>query len=99
MVLQETPFVRSSMDGVHTSRVHDSGEASVMIRACDAWMASLIAAWVEQRMVDLEPAMRAQTRPRPYGFIGDILRILVGNIEVADSATDDEAAGTFAAVE
>ncbi len=55
MVLRETPFVRSSMDGRHqlfTSRVHDSGEASVTIRACDAWMASLIAAWIEQSMVD-----------------------------------------------
>ena len=47
MVLREAPFVVSSMDDMHklfTSRVHDNGEASVTIRARDAWIAVLVAA-------------------------------------------------------
>ena len=85
MVLREAPFVVSSMDDMHklfTSRVHDTGEASVTIRARDAWIAVLVAAWMEQRVIDLEPALHAHMTSRTCGVIGNILCILSGNIEM-----------------
>ena len=83
MVLREAPFVVSSMDDMHklfTSRVHDTGEASVTIRARDAW--SMVAAWLEQRVIDLEPALRARMTILTCGLIGKILYILIVNIEL-----------------
>ena len=85
MVLREAFFVVSSMDDMHklfTSRVHGTGEASVTIRARDAWIALLVAAWMEQRVIDLEPALRARMTILTCGLIGKILYILIGNIEL-----------------
>ena len=85
MVLREASFVVSSMDDMHklfTSRVHDTGEASVTIRARDAWIALLVAAWMEQRVIDLEPALRAHMTSRTCGLIGNIRYILIGNTEI-----------------
>ena len=71
---------RSSLGSLFLITTHADGQTAITIRAKDAWITTLLSAWLSQRMRSLEPSLRDQTMLRTTGLIGNILHVLIGNI-------------------